>query len=179
MAVSAVSVLCAACQQSEPIAERELPSTSGPFAQFGYRNLKADHIPRTEMPRGPLEAYYNCAGGGERQAAAGWVRDWFAAVSRLDRCDQWAIDLLSSPRVRASLVYILERSQPSEQSCKAAGFSLFTSIEETHSLLTSFRIGFAQSCERRRIEEVAQKREAAFTQHLTALDDNMKKFRTR
>jgi hypothetical protein len=171
-----IAVLCVAvlagCAQEAPVAERELPSDKGPFAAFGYRNLTPQPIPATEMPQTLLADFMACSGMGEKRQAAGWVRDWFAAVSRSDQCDEWALQALANPRMRSNLLYILDQSgnHSASESCRKSTLALFTRLEETQSLLQSWRTRFGVVCNAERKRKVAESREEAFKSQIGDLD---------
>jgi hypothetical protein len=170
------------CQTVPPALVREAPAETGPFAQFGYRNLRANYIPNTETPPQELARFLDCASSTDQRVASTWIRDWFAAVSRLDRCDQWGIAVLSSAKIRRSLVFILDQTRANfreGESCHKAVFALFTSVEETHSLLSSWHSGYKSACHWERIKEVADKREQAFTQRMASLTEGLEKFKAR
>jgi len=174
---------CAACQN--PAAElpsREAPSASGPFAHVGYRNLKADPIPSTEIPNAELGALQGCAASAEKREAYVWLRDWFAAGSRLDQCDHDAQAVLAAARVRQGLIYILDKLSGGPdiaKECHDAGLRVFTLIEERHSMLATWRSVTKTSCSFERKKEVAAKREAEFMQSLQKTVDGIGQFRGR
>lgn len=85
--LAAVGLLMAAtalgaCEQTAT-AIREAPGKDSPFAAYGYRNLKPEPVPNTEIPNEKLARYSSCVSGREEQIASQWVRDWFAASSSL------------------------------------------------------------------------------------------------
>lgn len=166
------AIVVAGCAQDGPVAERELPSDKGPFAAFGYRNLTPQPIPQTEMPQTLLADFTTCSGMGEKRQAAGWVRDWFAAVSRSDQCDEWALQALANPRMRSNLLYILEQSgnHSASDSCRKSTLALFTQLEETQSLLHSWRTRVGVVCNADRKRKVAESREEAFKTQIGELD---------
>lgn len=170
--VAACAVILAGCVQEGPVAEREMPSDKGPFAAFGYRNLTPQPIPQTEMPQTLLADFATCSGMGEKRQAAGWVRDWFAAVSRSDQCDEWALQALANPRMRSNLLYILEQTgnHSASESCRKSTLALFTQLEETQSLLQSWRTRFGVVCNAERKRKVAESREEAFKTQIGELD---------
>lgn len=181
---AAVALLgCAACQNpAADLPAREAPSASGPFANVGYRNLKAEPIPGTEIPNGELAALQGCAGSAEKREAYVWLRDWFAAGSKLDHCDHDAQAVLAGAKVRQGLVYILDKltgGQDIAKECHDAGLRLFTLIEERHSMLGTWRNVTKTSCSFDRKKEVAAKREAEFMLSLQKTVDGIGQFRGR
>lgn len=176
-------LVCAGCQN--PDAEmplRSAPSASGPFANIGYRNLKSELIPGTEIPNAELAALQGCADSVEKREAYVWLRDWFAAGSRLDQCDHDAQGVLAGARVRQGLVYILDKltgEHVAATVCRDGGLRLFTLIEERHSMLATWRNVSKTSCSFERKREVAATREAEFMLSLQKTVDGIGQFRGR
>lgn len=177
-----IMLALAACQSPEPKATREAPDKAGPFGEIGYRNLKPNPIPKTEIPNAELGAVADCAGKPEAREASRWLRDWFAAASRLDQCDEWAIQALSTPRVRDGLVYILDKvaadNKESDQ-CRGAALKAFTLIEEMHGRLSGWRNHKLGNCDFARIKEVADKREGDFAQKIASVAGEIDAYRGR
>lgn len=162
----------AGCQASEPLVTRANPDRAGPFGHVGYRNLSPLPVPGTDLPNAQLSAFGDCVSGAESREAATWIRDWFASISTMDKCDDWAAGILSSPKVRQGLVYILEATTSSTSAndkCRAAAFQLFTKIEERHSRISSWRGELSAICTFAKRKQVVENREAAFTQRLAEL----------
>jgi len=179
-ACAAIAAL-GACQQAPDLAPtREAPDRAGPFGELGYRNMKPDPIPQTEIPNAEMKAFADCANGRDTREAARWVRDWFAATSRLDQCDEWAIGVLAGPGIRRSLAFILERTIAENKEvpqCKEATYRVFTLIEENHGRLNTWRNVLMGKCTAARLQEVVAKREQAFQQGLTSLSDGISQFK--
>jgi hypothetical protein len=178
----AASLLLVGCQPEPSAATREYPERSGPFGHVGYRSMRPNPIPQSEMPQTEISAYMACTEGLEQRDAANWVRDWFAAISRLDRCDEWAADVLASPRVRQGLVYILDRSTEHNKQvaqCRHATFRMFTTIEEMHGRIAALRDINKLSCDTARRREVVAKREEAFTKALTSMSESIGQYKQR
>lgn len=176
--IFACHTFASGCQDARTLPVRAAPSEQGPFAGYGYRNMSPDPIPATEIPHQNLTSFINCVRGHEERIAATWVRDWFAAISMTDRCDQWAIQRLSHPELRKRLVALLVKTQSKVDGdqCKDRSFALLTSIDETNGLLAEWGRHGVVSCDVKRTREVRDKRREEFTKSLAGLSDALRNF---
>ncbi|MCB1519311.1 MAG: hypothetical protein KDJ37_01915 [Hyphomicrobiaceae bacterium] len=182
MLILAAGIVVCGCQSAEHLnlPARAAPSSTGPFSEVGYRGFNPKPIPDTEMPNAAIVRLQECAATAEQREAASWVRDWFAAISKLDQCDEWAQGVLSGGGVRRGLVFILDRLSSDRENgamCREPALKMFTVIEETHGYLATWRNQMTNSCSFERKKEASEKRLAAFTEGLSAISKDIDKFR--